>query len=55
MNQRELQAWIHIRSRASECMTYYDDYPGLQDLLNKDLKIIQDLLTNEKEQPNEKR
>lgn len=55
MNQKELQAWTHIRSRALECMTYYDDCPILQGVLYEDLKTINDLLTNKKEKPNEKR
>lgn len=45
MNQREWQAWAHIRYRALECMWDYDDYPHIQDKLNEDLEIIQDLLT----------
>lgn len=54
MNQRELKAWLHIRSRALECMTYYDDYPHIQKRLNEDLEIVDDLLIkDEKEQPND--
>lgn len=45
MNQRQWQAWAHIRNRALECMTDYDDYPRVKDKLNEDLKIILDLLT----------
>lgn len=45
MNQRQWQAWAHIRNRALECMKDYDDYPHVKDKLNEDLKIILDLLT----------
>ena len=45
MNQREWQAWAHIRDRALECMADYDDYPHILDRLDEDLKIIHDLLT----------
>ena len=45
MNQRQWQAWAHIRNRALECMEDYPEYSRIKDKLNEDLKIIHDLLT----------